>query len=75
MLGEVRSLAIATSLSRSLAIATSLSRSLAIAMSFRRGFTMSQRATSVALLEAKVLRERVGGLVLGVGAIGATERL
>ena len=36
---------------------------------------ISQRATSVALLKAKVLRERVGGLALGVGAIGATERL
>lgn len=47
---------------------------MAFATSRRRGFT-SRRATNICLLEAEVLWERVGGLVLGAGAIGATEGL
>jgi hypothetical protein len=59
-----------------LAVATSRKKGLTIATSQRRGLAVSQRvATSVALFEAKVVRERVGGLVLGVGAIGAAKRL
>ena len=56
-------------------MATSCRRGLAIAKRQMRGFVISQRATSVALLEAKMLGERVGGLALVVGAIGASERL
>lgn len=52
-----------------------LVRGLVGAMSRRRGFTISRRATNVALLEGKALRKRVGGLALGASAVRATKGL